>query len=463
MELLQKLARINRWWTTGRVDSVFLPKAVRAEFNDVISKLSDRRITAIVGPRRVGKSTLITQAIHHLLQGGTDPKRIIFFSCDDPMLFMSSTTIDALLDAYASELLYEDLFDLTEPIYVFIDEIHAVENWARYLKAFHDRRVKAKFVVSGSSSAHLFQGTHESLLGRIEEIKVLPLSFAEFTTFHGVYRSEPSLLELPPGSCFDNPEEYVSQLKPLAWQLDAIFPQANKLLQEYLLVGGYPEYFETDSLLAWQKRLAEDIVSRGLYRDIVTVFKVKNPEILERLIYLIAENSTHGHAYATLAANLGVDTVTVSSYLSYLSQAFLITVQESFSTNMSKIIRKNKKLSVVDNGLRNALLKIDHPTPTDTRLLAEGMVVQMARAYAERNLYTVYYWRQEQKEVDIVIDKKATTVGIEVKYRNQITASDLKGLRAFSTQYSPQHLLVVTKDKLAVSDGIAYVPLWLLK
>ncbi|MBS3937168.1 MAG: ATP-binding protein [Peptococcaceae bacterium] len=463
MELLQKLARINRWWITGHIDAAFLPRTVRSEFNDIVSKLNDRRITAIVGPRRVGKSTLIIQVMQHLLHGGTDPKRVIFFSCDDPMLFMTNTTIDALLDAYTSGFLYEDLYNLTEPIYVFIDEIHTVANWSQYLKAFHDRRVKAKFVISGSSSAHLFQGAHESLLGRIEEIKVLPLSFAEFISFHHAYRSKGALFNLPQGSCFDDPHEYVACLQESALQLNAIAPQVNKLLQEYLLVGGYPEYFETDNLLAWQKRLAEDIVSRGLYRDIVSVFNVKNPEVLERLLYLIAENTSQGQAYATLAANLGVDALTVSSYLSYLSQAFLVTVQESFSTNMSKIIRKNKKLSVVDNGLRNALLKLDQLTPTEIGLLAEGMVVQMARAYAERNMYGVYYWREDQKEVDAVVDKKTTILALEVKYRNQIAASDLKGLKAFSSRYSPKHLVVVTKEKLESSDGIAYIPLWLLR
>ncbi len=87
----------------------------------------------------------------------------------------------------------------------------------------------------------------------------------------------------------------------------------------------------------------------------------------------------------------------------------------------------------------------------------------MARAYAERNMYGVYYWREDQKEVDAVVDKKTTILALEVKYRNQIAASDLKGLKAFSSRYSPKHLVVVTKEKLESSDGIAYIPLWLLR
>ena len=465
MELTQKLARLNHWWTTGRMDKAFLPRTQRVQLNDIVSKLGDRRITAIVGPRRVGKSTLMSQTINHLLEGGVDPRRVLFFSCDDLMLFTTPTTLDTLLDVYASEILFEDLFSLSQPIYVFIDEIHTHSQWSQYLKALYDRRVHAKFVISGSSSAHLFQGTHESLLGRIEELKVLPLSFAEFSHFHNVYRGTPPLPELPSGSCFDNPREYVSQLQTVFWQLSGHTPAAQKLLNEYLLVGGYPEYFETENLTLWQKRLAEDIVTRGLYRDIVSIHKVKNPEILERLLYIIAENTTQGQAYATLAANLGIDTVTVSNYISYLSQAFLLTVQESYSTNMSKIIRKNKKISVVDNGLRNALLKQRHLDlePADAGLLAESLVVQAARTYAESNLYSVFYWREKNAEVDIVLDKKTSTQAIEVKYRNQIRPADLKGLWAYTKLYAPHQLLVITKDRLELSDQVAFLPLWLVR
>ncbi len=445
------------------MDKAFLPRAERSQLKDIINRLGDRRITAVVGPRRVGKSTLISQAIEHLLANGVNPHRVLFFSCDDPMLFATPTALDTLLDAYASEILYEDLFNLSQQIYVFIDEVHTLSQWSQYLKALYDRKVRAKFVISGSSSAHLFQGTHESLLGRIEELKVLPLSFAEFSHFHHVYKGTPPLPELPSGSCFDDPHEYVSQLQSVFWQISGHAPAAHKLLNEYLLAGGYPEYFETENFTLWQKRLAEDIVTRGLYRDIVSIHKVKNPEILERLLYIIAENTTQSQAYATLAATLGVDTVTVSNYISYLSQALLLTVQESYSTNMSKIIRKNKKLSVVDNGLRNALLKQRHIEPTDAGLLAESFVVQAARTYAESNLYSVFYWREKNAEVDIVLDKKTSTLAIEVKYRNQIQPADLKGLQAYANRYAPHQLLVITKDRLELSDQVAFLPLWLVR
>ena len=89
------LGRRNDWWTTGKsfVDSSYA--LARNELVTVTDGLEARRIQLIIGPRRVGKSILMQQAIGHLLRAGTEPKRILFFSCDDPTIFNGKTTIGA--------------------------------------------------------------------------------------------------------------------------------------------------------------------------------------------------------------------------------------------------------------------------------------------------------------------------------------------------------------------------------
>ena len=91
------LGRRNEWWATGKssVDAVY--KLARNELNTVIEGLDARRIQIIIGPRRVGKSTLMQQTIGHLLKTGTEPKRILFFSCDDPTLFDGNTSIGDII------------------------------------------------------------------------------------------------------------------------------------------------------------------------------------------------------------------------------------------------------------------------------------------------------------------------------------------------------------------------------
>lgn len=189
-----------------------------------------------------------------------------------------------------------------------------------------------------------------------------------------------------------NPKEYAEEIQKETFDYDENKIQLIKILREHLLVGGYPEYFEENNILLWQKKLTEDIISRGLYRDIVSIYSIKNPEILEKLLYFVAYNNSQPHAYATLAETLGVDFSTLSNYISYLSTAFLINVQENYSTNAGKVIRKNKKLYITDNGVRNALLRLDNFDAADEGQLIENNSVQIARAFSEEKLYKIHYW-----------------------------------------------------------------------
>lgn len=195
MDIIETLTRINRWWVSGRVDENFLYPVVRLEFQKIIALLDQERILSIVGPRRSGKSVLLTGTIDYLLKQGVPRERILFFSGDDPTLFSGKVTIGDVLEKYANDVIHENLNELTNKIYVFIDEIHTLVDWQVWLKSYYDRRLSIKFIVSGSSATHLFQGSKESLLGRIESIHILPLSFRQFCHFWSVYKHEPRLME----------------------------------------------------------------------------------------------------------------------------------------------------------------------------------------------------------------------------------------------------------------------------
>jgi len=82
------------------------------------------------------------------------------------------------------------------------------------------------------------------------------------------------------------------------------------------------------------------------------------------------------------------------------------------------------------------LLKVSSFDPSIEGHLVENCAVQNTRFFAEKNLYNLYYWRDGQKEVDIVIDLKNKVIPIEVKYRNEIENDDLKGLNAFMDKFN---------------------------
>jgi len=466
IKTMELIYNINRWWSSGRVDDAFLYKKARSEFGQIIDHLDDRRILSVIGPRRVGKSTLLYQTIDYLLKRESEPKRIFFFSGDEPGLLSNENNLNNLIMGYIKDVLSEKLEDIKAKIYIVIDEIHFIKDWQLYLKSYYDKKYNIKFIVSGSSSTHMFHHSRESLLGRIDDIFILPASFKQFADFCSVYKTDAQKIvpdiEVTFCSPYTNIKKYYDELKTNYFRIKEYEVPLNRILKEYLLVGGYPEYFESPDIFMWQKRLVEDIIARGLYRDIVMVYNVKNPEILEKLIYFIAANQGQPFSLSTLGQTVGVDTATVSAYLNYLAQAFLVGIQDNYSPNAGKIIRKNKKLFVIDNGIKNALLRISDINPSTEGHLVENCAVHNVKLYAESMRFNLFYWRDDQKEVDIVLDTKTQLIPFEIKYRTQITMSDLKGIKAFMAQYDLPCGIVITKDLLDFNEGLYFIPFWII-
>lgn len=468
MNIRESLITSNIWWKNEKINPQFLLGRKREEFDTIIGQLDEKRILSIIGPRRVGKSTLIYQTINYLLEDRKiDKKRILFFSGDDPSLFFhENDKLSDVLETYFNEILEENVTKLHSKVYIFIDEIHFIKNWQNYLKVCFDRKYNIKFIVTGSSSLHLFKDANESLLGRIENIYVLPLTFHQFLNFHRTYVTEDEDIHLPKFD-FENPEESFKKLENI-YDNQELRLMIQKVLNEYILVGGYPEYFEERNIEIWQKRLADDIITRGIYKDILTMYNIKSPEILEKLMYYIADNSSQTFSYSGMTGNFSIDTVTLISYIGYLKQAFLINVLENYSTNIGKIIRSNKKLSILDNGIQNSLLKRKEIDSNHVGHIIESMVDFDIRLLCERENYNQYYYRNSNKEeIDIILDRKIDVIPIEVKFTNQIEMADYQAIKQFIVKNRENKIgktkygIVVTKNIYKKEDNLYFIPYWL--
>jgi predicted AAA+ superfamily ATPase len=464
--IIEALRRANTWWEKSDVRAPLLKRMLRDEFTQIVKHLKTRPILSLIGPRRVGKSTLLFQTINYLLDSGADPRRVLFFSADIPALFSPGNSITDIIEAYIGEVLYQLPEEKDERVYIFIDEIHFMKDWQLHLKAYYDQQYNVKFIISGSSAVHLFKNSKESLLGRIEDIYILPLNLHQFLRFYNVYKAEGELTRyvdaLPLGSCFDNPEAYYDALSVSPVKLmtpDAVLIRAVK---EFLLAGGYPEYFESQDILLWQHGLVDHIVARGLYRDIALIYGVKNPEAMENLLYVIAANSGGEFSYSSIGQTLGIDKGTAQSYLRYLGEAFLINELSNYSSKAATVVRKNRKIYIADNGIRNAYLSDLELTPELEGFLAENAGMQFVRRYSEANYYRRYYRREKMHEVDMVIKKRGTNQPVEIKYRNDIGASDFSGLQAFMEQYPCPWGVMITKRLLEKRGNIFCMPLWML-
>lgn len=469
MNIKQSLLMTNPWWKKEKINPQFLLGRKRYEFKDILSKIEDKRILSIIGPRRVGKSTLIYQTINYLLEEKKiNEKRILLFSGDDPSLFFNENDkLSNVLEVYFNEILEENIANLSEKVYIFIDEIHFIKNWQNYLKICYDRKYNVKFIVTGSSSLHLFKDANESLLGRIENIYVLPLTFNQFMNFYMTYidKSEDIIIHKID---LNDMEKSFKELEKYYYNEEQKI-KIKKILKRYILVGGYPEYFEIKDIDVWQRQLSEDIIVRGIYKDILTIYNIKTPEILEKLMYFIAANNAQTFAYSNIAANFGIDTTTIMTYLGYLKQAFLINVLENYSSNIAKIIRTNKKISILDNGIQNSLMKRKEIDDNLAGHIVESMVDFDFRLLCERENYSQYYYRNADKEeIDIILDRKIDIVPIEVKYTNQIEGKDLKNINNFIETHKNASInrtkfgIIITKDIYKKEGNLYFIPYWLL-
>jgi hypothetical protein len=211
----------------------------------------------------------------------------------------------------------------------------------------------------------------------------------------------------------------------------------------------------------WQKRIVDDIIGQGLYRDIVSIYKIKAADKLEKLLFFIADNNGQAFNMKTIADTIGCDNETVSTYLTYLSHAYLTIVLSNYAPNAAKILRKNKTLYVLDNGIANAMLRLPEITDTHAGHIVESICARDALAVCEDNLWTLHYWREKNIEVDLVIDKKIGVLPIEVKYRTNTRNTSLSDFRqAFPNTKIPVSV-VITKDRLEKEGDSLHIPFWL--
>jgi predicted AAA+ superfamily ATPase len=240
------------------------------------------------------------------------------------------------------------------------------------------------------------------------------------------------------------------------------------ILDDYVLRGGYPE-IQLDKLsLDETVRRLRDQIHLVIYRDIVRVFQIRDPTLMEELIALIAIETSQRANYSGLANTLGAKLDTVRSYIGYLEDLFLLSKSSFYSDSRSFSLRKEKKLSIKDPGIRNVVAgTLDEGLLRDSEQVGrvvESMVVDHCKRLAyglegKVNADT-FYWRSNSQELDIVMKLGGKPVPMEVKYQSSISPSDRKTIKRFVSRYDCPFALMLTKDLEGLVDGIVHMPVW---
>lgn len=440
-----ELEKVNEWWLSGKVREAKRFSQKREQFEKIQAELEGNRMEIIIGPRRVGKSVLIMQAIEGLIEKGVPPDSILYYSLDDPSLYrFSDNLLKDLVDYFQENLAPRGRR------YIFLDEVQLFPDWHRWIKADYDRYPEIKLVLSGSSALALQKEAQRFLHGRAVEIEVFPMGFREFLKFSGRKVER-----------FDR-EDFLkmksADFRKLGYGLREEF-------NEYLLTGGLPEWFtlrgEPDGLRRWFGRLVEDVTKRAIYEDIAVLFEIRNPRLLELILVFIAAHQARILAYETINEVAQLDRATLINYLEFLKSAYLIVEVQKFA-GVKEQIKAKKKYLLVDQGIRNALLK-DYRLREDNLGFVLENVIGMSLFLSARARGEKVFYHKSNGEVDFILEGKET-VPCEVKYRSEITESEIRPFKSVISKLRTRRAVMVTKDLLkkeTVGEAeVIFIPAW---
>ncbi len=442
--MLEEIIIQNAWWKTKRVSESKLGKIKRSEFDLLKDELEGKKIICLLGPRRSGKTTLMYELIEHLLKNGVSERNILFISFDNPKIRLNlQHNFDETIREFSNIIIREPIDRLSSNAYIFLDEIHKLDDWGNIIKYWQDMGLKIKFIVSGSSSLRILKGSGESLLGRINFHLILPLKFSEFTG-RAVSADFGNYNDIKKAH-----DELLLEKQELLIKLD-----------EYILKGGFPEVFDiTDMERAYE--VLKQYKTLTINRDILDLKDIKEPRILSDLADLLSDHMSQRISYSAFADILNVKMDTIKNYISYLEECFLIYTAYLYSKKQVISTRKEKKLFFIDAGLRNSLLLKEIDDLEKTKIV-ENIIFFHILSLKKRELFPkIFYWLDKARnEVDIVVTLKNEVIPIEVKYSDHIGKKDIRGLINFCDEFKTRGM-VITKDLLRNEGNIMFIPAWL--
>ena len=482
----------NPWHRSGSVPAVLTPATERP-----LARVLWRRMLAddllrwhvVLGPRRVGKTTVLYQTVARLLAAGVERHRIWWLRLDHP-LFMDVALGDLVKSAIAFSN-HQEFTDATEPdereglirellssvdsrdeqrvtsvapltrarlpsmswvspdrpVFLFLDEVTYADDWDLWLKTFHDERWPVRIAATSSASSALRRRRRrqDSGLGRWREVSLAPCLLPEAVDLVRLSPPQPQRHQHPAPQR-DSLADELLRLDP-GTRSDPVLTEAARLL---MLVGGFPELLlhagqtplpdEFDmtpdgepfaaALIAAQQSLREDSVERAVYKDIAQSFQIDNPMMLERLLYVLAGQVAQLLSPSNIAADIRLSEATVERYLAYLEAAFIVFMLPNYAGSEAKVQRRGRKLYFVDSAVRSAVLQRGVAPllrPGEVGYLVENMAAAALHSLAIQAGIRLYHWRDGRDEVDLVYDDPLTPLAFEI---TNSALHDLSGLKS---------------------------------
>ena len=352
----------------GIVKIQYMEPYFHRSYDDLAQYIAPKRVLAIYGPRRVGKTTLIN---HFLAQ--KKENKILRATGDylsDSELLSSRDSV-RLLDWAAG-------YDT-----VFIDEAQRIPQIGLSLKILIDARPELTIIITGSSSLDLSGKLGEPLTGRQVPLRLFPFSIGEMRNVFNDF-------------------------------------ELKKNLEDFLFYGMYPEV-RTASSTRQKQMILNELSDAYLLKDILELERVKKPRILLNLLSLVAFQIGGEVSLSELSRSLRVDMKTVERYLDLLEKCFVLYNLRGFSRNLRSEVTRTSKYYFFDNGVRNTVIQNFNPLSmrNDTGALWENfMVIERLKARCYSSLFARdFFWRTwEKQEIDLLEEQSGQLHAFEFKW-----------------------------------------------
>lgn len=355
----------------------------------VLEDCDNRKAIIVLGPRQVGKTTLIQSIVAE--------KNVLWLNGDDPQIRLKFSNAD--LNYLINTVSGHDV--------IVIDEAQRIENIGLIVKMLIDAKLNKQFFVTGSSSLELGNQINEALTGRKWEHQLYPLSWNEVKNHYS-------------------------------------FSGASSRFEEFLIYGMYPEVVTSEK----KQKVLLELAGSYLYKDILELVNIKKPDLLIKLLNALALQLGSEVSYNELAKILGVDRMTVINYIDLLEKVFVIFRLHPYSTNQRNEITAKPKIYFYDNGIRNTIIgQFQHlQNRQDYGALFENFIIsEKIKKLKYQGFYgKTYYWRNtQQAEIDFIEVLENEITAYEIKY------NPLKKVifsKSFTEKYHPKNKFIINKD-----------------
>jgi predicted AAA+ superfamily ATPase len=372
------------------------------------------------GTRRSGKSFLLYQRIHEIIQQKDKPGFVYINFEDERFIEFDYSHFDLILES-AFELFNE------KPIY-FFDEIQNIKGWEKFARRLADTGYR--IYITGSNAKMLSREMASTLGGRYMIQEVYPLSFSEFLAFNDI-KTKTNF-------------EFSDQRFVIKEQFE-----------RYFSIGGFPEHSKYQN----PREYLSNVYMKVLYGDLIARNHIQNEHVLRLLIKKLAEsvnNETSLNRIKNLIKSTGlkIGNNTITEYLSYLHDAYLIFPLNNFASSFTEREVK-KKYYFIDPGILNLFI-----TDQDSKLLENIVFLHLFKKYKDQ----VYYFKRKT-EVDFYIPNEQMLVQVSYSLSDIETKQrELSALSAAMKELNIKQAAIITYDEESRIDTenrtIRVIPIW---